>query len=226
MPQDGLLVRPARPEDPCDAAALRVGEALLHRLRGRRAARARRCWARVYAAPRARRELRICHVARPTGELVGVLAGFPVGQGDRWRAASSALTLPALPPWRWPGTFRHLAPPARVAPRPPAGRLLRRRAGRRRAGAGAGLARRLLDEAEREARRERLRAARARHRPAATAPRAALYEAYGFGRARGPPRRRRPRPRARSAGPGSSATSRRCRARARATRRLARPEPR
>ena len=61
-----------------------------------------------------------CRVAFAGEELVGVMAGFPVREGDRLSRRFVRITLPKLPPWRWPQTFRHLKAAGKVAPTPPA----------------------------------------------------------------------------------------------------------
>ena len=184
MTKDGSARPPRGSRRPVRPAALRVREAVLHRLRGQRAARAEAAAARLRASPghAASYELLPCR-ATSTAELVGVVAGFPVAR----RATGSArrfvqLTLPALPPWRWPGD---VPPPARrratSRPSPPldayyVDALAVDPAGAARASPSS-------CSTTRTSRRARagLRPARARHRPAERARARALYEAYGFG---------------------------------------------
>ena len=193
-----LLVRPARPEDAVRPAALRVGEAVLHRLRGQRARALKLLHARVRRA-RARRELRVLpRRDRRASELIGVVAGFPVRDGDRLSRRFIRLTLPRCRRGACPSTFRAPARRRRRRAASAAGRLLRRRArGRRTRYRRRGIAQRLLEDAE-HAGRARRAARGSRSTPACrTAPARALYDAYGFRRARDPPRARRPHRRAR-----------------------------
>lgn len=121
-----------------------------------------------------------CHVAISDGTIVGVLAGFPVRDGDRRSRRFVALTFPRLAPWRWPRTFRHLKAAGGVAPTPPLDAYyvdaLAVDPGYRR----RGIAQRLLDHAQHEAGRAGL------HRIALdtglqNAAARALYQRYGFG---------------------------------------------
>jgi ribosomal protein S18 acetylase RimI-like enzyme len=114
-----LLVRPARPED---AAATLLFESakpyytayagsergalnLLHRV-----------WThRGHAA-----SYEFCLLAAaPDGEIVGVMAGFPVRDGDKLSRRFIRLTLPRVAPWRLHKTFAHLYAAGGVAPQPP-----------------------------------------------------------------------------------------------------------
>ncbi len=110
----------------------------------------------VFAEPGHAASYDCCTVALAGGELVGVVAGFPVRAGRRRSRRFVRLTLPKLPPWRWPGTFGHLRAAGRVAPAPPADAYyvdaLAVAPGWRR----RGIARRLLDEARVEAERSGL----------------------------------------------------------------------
>jgi ribosomal protein S18 acetylase RimI-like enzyme len=121
-----------------------------------------------------------CTVAYVDGELVGVVAGFPVASGDRLSRRFIQLTLPKLPPWRWWGTFRHLRAAGNVAPTPPVDAYyvdaLAVADGWRR----KGIARQLLDVAHEQAREAglgRLALDTGLHNTGARR----LYEAYGFG---------------------------------------------
>jgi ribosomal protein S18 acetylase RimI-like enzyme len=93
----------------------------------------------------------VCAVAEVDGELAGVLATFPVSEGDSRARRFVQLTAPRVPPWRWPALLRHLRAAGLVSPQPPLGTLyvdalavaprFRRR----------GVARTLLAHAERQA---------------------------------------------------------------------------
>src|SRR4051794_40731062 len=113
-----LEVRPAHPEDPCVpllfdsskpyytayAGSERRALALLHA---------------VWPRPGHAASYECCRVAIAGDQLVGVLAGFPVADGDRLSRRFVRMTLLRLPPWRLPGTFRHLHAAGGVSPNPP-----------------------------------------------------------------------------------------------------------
>src|SRR4051794_16052060 len=62
-----------------------------------------------------------CRVAMAEGRLVGVVAGFPVADGDLLSRRFVWLTLRRLPPWRLPATVRHLQAAGGPLPPPPFG---------------------------------------------------------------------------------------------------------
>ena len=182
MPSMELVVRPARPEDPADELLYLSAKPYYDAYAGD-AARARRLL-RLRLRPRrgTPRAGRSATSPSPTASSSACWRPSPSGEGDRLARRFVALTFPRLPAWRWPGPG---APPGRVGHGGPAAarrRAVRRRAGHRAGGAAAqGVARALLDEAERLATRERAtgvaldtglgnRAARA------------LYEGAGFER--------------------------------------------
>jgi ribosomal protein S18 acetylase RimI-like enzyme len=174
-----LFVRPARPEDPCVPLLFESARPYYTAYAGS-AKRALALLESVYPEPGHAASYDCCRVALADGELVGVVAGFPVEQGDRRSRRFVRLTLPKLPPWRWPATFGHLRAAGRVAPAPPADAYyvdaLAVAAGWRRRGIG----RRLLDEARADAERtglSRLALDTGLHNDSARA----LYESYGFG---------------------------------------------
>ena len=177
-----LLVRPARPEDPCVPLLFESAKPYYTAYAGSEQ-RALALLEAVFAEPGHAASYEL--LPRRAGRRASSSASSPASRsasGDRLSRRFVRLTLPELPPWRWPGTFRHLRAAGGVAPAPAARRLLRRRArGRRRAGGAAAIAQRLLDDAARRGRARR--AARgSRSTPACRTPRArALYDAYGFG---------------------------------------------
>jgi ribosomal protein S18 acetylase RimI-like enzyme len=121
----------------------------------------------------------VCAVAEVEGEIVGVLAGYPVADGDRYARRFLLLTLRRMPPWRWPAVVAHLRAAQRVSPRPPlrawyVDALAVAPQWRRR-----GVARRLLQEAERRAAAEGLDGV-ALDTGVENTPARALYEAAGF----------------------------------------------
>jgi ribosomal protein S18 acetylase RimI-like enzyme len=174
-----LLVRPAAPDDPCVPLLFESARPYYTAYAGS-AKRALALLEAVFAEPGHAASYDCCTVAYLDGELVGVVAGFPVDQGDRLSRRFIRLTLPKLPPWRWWGTFRHLRAAGNVAPSPPADAyyvdaLAVAEGWRRR-----GIARRLLDEAHDQAKRaglERLALDTGLQNTDARR----LYESYGFG---------------------------------------------
>lgn len=90
------------------------------------------------------------------GELAGAMAAFPVSEAAPRSRAFFRLALRGSPPWRWPAALRLYLVGGRVSPTPPRSAFyvdalatdprFRRR----------GAARALLDEAERQAREQRL----------------------------------------------------------------------
>jgi ribosomal protein S18 acetylase RimI-like enzyme len=180
-----LIVRAARPEDRAGALLYESAKPYYDAYAGTEA-RARRILAEVYDRPAHSASWEFCHVAEAEGEIVGVLAGFPARRGEDLARRFIVLTLPSIPPWRWPGLLRHLHAAGRVAPHPPAGSwyvdaLAVRGDWRRR-----GVARTLLAEAEHQADRDGSSGV-ALDTGLANAPARALYESYGF--VRGPLRR-------------------------------------
>jgi ribosomal protein S18 acetylase RimI-like enzyme len=174
-----LLVRPAVPHDPCVPLLFESAKPYYTAYAGS-PRRALELLQSVFAEPGHAASYDCCTVAYVNTELVGVVSGFPVEVGDALSRRFIRLTLPKLPPWRWPGTFRHLRAAGHVAPSPPPGAYYvdalavapnwRRR----------GIARRLLDEAHEQARTAGLdRLALDTGLQNADARR--LYEAYGFG---------------------------------------------
>jgi ribosomal protein S18 acetylase RimI-like enzyme len=141
--------------------------------------RARRLLERVYPQRGHAASFENCRVAVIDGALAGVVAGFPVFEGDRLARRFVRLTLPRVPLWCLPGTFRHLRAAGTVAPLPPSDAFyvdalavdprFRRQ----------GIARHLLADAERTARDAGLRSLAldtGLHNDAARA----LYRSYGF----------------------------------------------
>jgi ribosomal protein S18 acetylase RimI-like enzyme len=194
-----MEIRPARPDD--------HGVELLYESAkpyydayagGSRYARA--MLERVWTKPAHAASYDRCRVAVDDGEIVGILAGFPVLEGDQLARRFVRLTVPRLPPWAWPKTLRHLRAAGLLSPHPPpdayyVDALAVAPAHRRR-----GIASALLDEAAADARRQGLSGLAldtGLHNDGARA----LYQACGF---REREVRRAPTPRAARAvgGPG------------------------
>jgi ribosomal protein S18 acetylase RimI-like enzyme len=175
-----LIVRPARPEDAAGALLYESAKPYYDAYAGTEA-RARRLLTRVYGRPAHSASWEFCHVAEGGGEVVGVLAGFPSRRAEELAHRFIVLTLPRIPPWRWPGLIRHLQAAGHVAPHPPVGSwyvdaLAVRDDWRRR-----GVARALLHEAEHQAERSGSTGV-ALDTGLANAPARALYEACGYTR--------------------------------------------
>jgi ribosomal protein S18 acetylase RimI-like enzyme len=145
-----LAVRPATPADPADALLYLSAKPYYDAYAGSEA-RARSLIAAVYTRPGHAASFEVCEVAEVDGELAGVIATFPVSEGDHRARRFVSLTAPRVPPWRWPALLRHLRAAGTVSPHPPAHTLyvdalavdpaFRRR----------GIARTLLEHAERAA---------------------------------------------------------------------------
>jgi ribosomal protein S18 acetylase RimI-like enzyme len=173
-----LTVRAARPSDTAAGLLYESARPYYDAYAGD-GTRARALLEAVYPRPGHAASFEVCLLAEAEGALAGVMAGFPVREGDRLTRRFVALTAPRLPPWRWPGLVRHLHAAGVVSPRPPLGAwyvdALAVAPGWRR----RGVARRLLVEAEAVAARAGLRGV-ALDTGVANAPARALYEACGF----------------------------------------------
>src|SRR4051794_28473221 len=84
-------------------------------------AAARRMLRRVHPFPGHAASAALCRVAEAEGEVVGVIAGFPAGDGERLARRFLALTAPRLAPLRWPRPLRPPRPAAPLFPPPPGG---------------------------------------------------------------------------------------------------------
>src|SRR4051794_36384375 len=150
MSQMEVLVRPATASDRADALLYESARPYYDAFAGEEA-RARQLLAMVWEQRGHAASWEICAVAEVEGHVVGVLAGYPVVDGDRYARRFLSLPLKRMPVWRWPAVVAHLRAAHRLSPRPP------RRAWYVDALAVApgwrrhGVARRLLDEAARRA---------------------------------------------------------------------------
>jgi ribosomal protein S18 acetylase RimI-like enzyme len=178
MTEMSLAVRPATPADPADALLYVSAKPYYDAYAGSEA-RARSLVAAVYRRRGHAASFEVCAVAELDGELAGVIAWFPVGEGDARARRFVSLTAPRVPPWRWPGLLRHLRAAGLVSPHPPPRTLyvdalavapgLRRR----------GVARAMLERAEEAAVAHRLEGV-ALDTGLHNEPARALYEASGF----------------------------------------------
>jgi ribosomal protein S18 acetylase RimI-like enzyme len=171
-------IRPARPDDPAAALLYESAKPYYDAYAGG-SPRARALLDAIYPRPGHAASFELCRVAIEDGRLVGVVAGFPVLEGDRLARTFVRLSVPRLPVWAWPATLRHLRAAGRVSPTPPANAFyvdaLAVDAGYRR----RGIAKALLADAEQRARRAGLAGLAldtGLHNDAARA----LYLAYGF----------------------------------------------
>ncbi len=175
-----LIVRAAVPNDPVAGLLYESAKPYYDAYAGTEA-RARRLLGAIYDRPAHSASWEFCHVAEVDGEVVGVLAGFPARRGDELGRRFLELTMPRIPPWRWPNVMRHLRAAGRVAPMPPGGSwyvdaLAVRDDWRRR-----GVARTLLATADHQARRDRATGV-ALDTGLANAAARALYERCGYTR--------------------------------------------
>lgn len=122
MPQMPLAVRAATPADRAEPLLYESARPYYDAYAGGEA-RARALLAAVYGRPGHAASFEVCAVAELDGELAGVLAAFPVVEGDRLARRFVALTAPRVPPWRWAALLRHLRAAEHVSPRPPDGTL-------------------------------------------------------------------------------------------------------
>jgi ribosomal protein S18 acetylase RimI-like enzyme len=173
-----VLVRPAAIADHAHGLLYDSAQPYYDAFAGRQE-RARRMLAALWELRGHTASWEICAVAVAGGELAGVLAGYPVAEGDRRARRFLRLAIPRLPPRQWPGVWRHLRAAGRLAPLPPArafyvDALAVDPAWRRR-----GVAAALLEDAAQRARRAGL-AGIALDTGLDNAPAQALYERTGF----------------------------------------------
>jgi ribosomal protein S18 acetylase RimI-like enzyme len=113
-----MEIRPARPDDP--AVELIYQSALpYYDAYAGGARRARAMLQAVFPKRGHAASFEQCRVALAGDEIVGILAGFPVLEGDRLARRFVRLTVPRLPPWTWPKTLRHLRAAGLLSPHPP-----------------------------------------------------------------------------------------------------------
>jgi ribosomal protein S18 acetylase RimI-like enzyme len=122
MTQMPLVVRPATPADPADTLLYLSAKPYYDAYAGSED-RARSLLATVYGRRGHAASFEVCSVAELDGALAGVIAWFPVGEGDARARRFVSLTAPRVPPWRWPTLLRHLRAAGTVSPHPPPGML-------------------------------------------------------------------------------------------------------
>jgi ribosomal protein S18 acetylase RimI-like enzyme len=174
------LIRPAAREDADSVARLLYETATgLYDVYAGGSRRALRILRAAYCRAGNSASQEIVSVAEIEGEVAGAVATFPVTEGDRRASRFLRVTLARTPPWRWPRAISLFHRGADLTPVPPPQSLyvdalatdarFRRR----------GVARALLEEAERQATAGGLRHV-ALDTAATNAAAQALYEAAGF----------------------------------------------
>ena len=118
MTQMSFALRPATPADPADALLYTSAKPYYDAYAGSEA-RARAMLAAVYGRTGHAASFEVCSVVELEGDLAGVIAWFPVVEGDARARRFVSLTAPRVPPWRWPGLLRHLRAAGLVSPHPP-----------------------------------------------------------------------------------------------------------
>jgi ribosomal protein S18 acetylase RimI-like enzyme len=118
MPDMDLAVRSATIADPA-AALLYLSAKPYYDAYAGGEARARAMLTRVYGHTGHAASFEVCSVAEVGGAVAGVMAAFPVSEGDERARRFVSLTAPRLPPWRWPALMRHLRAAGLVSPNPP-----------------------------------------------------------------------------------------------------------
>jgi ribosomal protein S18 acetylase RimI-like enzyme len=150
MPAMQVVVRAARPDDAA-AGLLFLSAAPYYAAYAGGADPARRLLHRLYPRRRHTASWEVCRVAEVGSEVVGVMAAFPTEDGDELARRFVRLTLVHIAPWRVPGLFRHLRATAIVSPHPPSGMLYVDALATDPAHRRRGIARALLEEADRMA---------------------------------------------------------------------------
>lgn len=115
-----MEVRAARRDDEASALLHVSAEPYYDAFAGS-APRALRLLEELWPRPGHSASYEICRVALLDGVVAGVLAGFPLREGNPRARRFLRLAGVRLPPWQWSATARHLRAASRVTPNPPAG---------------------------------------------------------------------------------------------------------
>src|SRR3954454_16391032 len=96
-----IVVRPARPQDPCVPLLYASSQPYYDTYAGTEA-RALALLRAVFPPTGHAASYELSRVSEAEAQVAGVSAASPVPAGDRLARRFVALTLPRLPPWRWP----------------------------------------------------------------------------------------------------------------------------
>jgi ribosomal protein S18 acetylase RimI-like enzyme len=118
MTQMSFALRPATPADPADTLLYASAQPYYDAYAGSES-RARGLLAAVYGRRGHAASFEVCRVVELDGDVAGVIAWFPVAEGDERARRFVSLTAPRVPPWRWPALLRHLRAAGLVSPHPP-----------------------------------------------------------------------------------------------------------
>lgn len=172
-------MRQARADDVAVPALLHESAAAFYDRFAGEPERARRLLTRAYPRPDHTASFEICRVAERDGAVVGIVAGFPAAIADRLARHFLLLTVPRLPPTRWPTVGRQLREARRLTPAVPVGAWYVDALAVAPSARRTGVARALLADAEASARAAGARVL-ALDTTLENAPARALYESAGF----------------------------------------------
>jgi ribosomal protein S18 acetylase RimI-like enzyme len=114
------LIRPAEAADADVVTRLLYETATgMYDLYAGGAQRALRILGAAYMRPGNSASKEIVWVAELDGEVAGMVAAFPVSEGDRRASRFLRITLARTPPWKWPATLRIFHAGADSTPEPP-----------------------------------------------------------------------------------------------------------
>ena len=120
MPDAPPLIRPAEAADAQVVARLLYETSTgMYDIYAGGAERALRILGAAYARAGNSASQEVVWVAELGGEVAGMLAAFPVAEGDPRASRFLRLTLARTPPWKWPGTLRIFHNGADSTPVPP-----------------------------------------------------------------------------------------------------------
>lgn len=114
-----MEIRPARPDDPAVALLYESAKPYYDAYAGG-SKHARKMLEAVWPKRGHAASFESSRLVLAGDEIVGILAGFPVLDGDQLARQFVRLTIPRLPPWSWPRTLRHLRAAGLLSPHPPA----------------------------------------------------------------------------------------------------------
>lgn len=142
-------------------------------------ATARRLLRRVHPKPGHPASVSLARVAEADGQVVGVIVGFPAGEGEDLARHFLRLTAWRIPPWRWRRLLRHLNSASGMSPTPAPGSWYVDALAVAPDARRQGVARALLADAEATARAQGATGV-SLDTGLENAPARALYEASGF----------------------------------------------